>query len=83
MDLEELRLSQKSQSRNSNTAWYNLYEASKTNNKQISEKEIRFVIIRGRVCRIMEVDKGGQKTQISSFKNVKYWGGQVQDNDYS
>ena len=53
----------------------------KTN--KISEKEIRFVIIRDRVWRIMEVDKGGQKIQISSFKNVKYWGGQVQDNDYS
>ena len=46
------------------------------------EKEIRFVVTRGRGCGEEELEKGSQKVQISNYKINKYQGCNIQRDDY-
>ena len=58
---------------------------SKKKKKRLIEKEIRFVATRGRDGEggEKELEKGGQKVQISSHKISRFWGWNVQPGVYS
>ena len=50
------------------------------------KREIRLTVTRGRgqgLCGVQELDEDSQKVQTSSYKTNKYWGYNMQHNDYS
>ena len=51
--------------------------------KMLRQKELRFAVTRGRGWGKWELDEGGQNVQTPSCKINKYWGGNVQPDDYS
>ena len=50
---------------------------------ELAEKEIKFVVTRGRGWRVGKMHKGGQNVQISTYTINKYWGCNAQHEDYS
>ena len=57
-------------------------ETNKQQTHKLIEKEIRFVVIRGRGLG-EGLDEGGQQVQTSSYKKNKYQGCTVQHDEYN
>ena len=77
MDLEGIMLSEVTQKKIDKNYMISLTGGTKTN--KLIEKQIRFVVTRGWGWEVRELGECGQKVQTSN----KYWGYNVQYDDYS
>ena len=69
--------------RKTNTVWSHLYVESKKNKKQIHRNRDQICGCQKQGGGVGELDEGGQKVQTSGYKINKYWGYNVQYDDYS
>ena len=81
MDFESIMLSEINQTEKDNYYLIETYTWSKKTEPM--EIEFRFVIAGGGDSGVGQLDKGGQKVQLSSYKINKFWGGNTQHGDYS
>ena len=79
MDLENIMLSEISQTEKDKYCISLMYEKRKN---ELIETENRFVVARGE-GRELQMGKGSQEVQTSSYKIKKSWGCNAQHGDYS